>query len=432
MFLSILLLLLFNPVPLEAHPSPNTLVFVDVQPGKVLLEVQMPVPELELAFGHNLSRNPENIINQWGPELTAYLLQHIHAYVSRNHPWQVKVNGLKMAKGLYADQVNHYWEVNADVELIPSNHESTRKFFLDYSVIMHQVINHVAFVAIRSDWETGNVHDTNSEPQIISWNNRDNVIDPLEISLQTGNWWKGFKRMMEIGMEHIKDGTDHLLFLIVLLLPAPLLTAGKRWGKFGGISYSLLRLVRIVTAFTIGHSITLLIGSLGWIQGPSQLVEILIAFSIFLSAIHAARPLFPGRETWIAGGFGLIHGLAFAGTLANLRLDTWPMVLSILGFNLGIELMQLMIIAIVMPWLLLISKTPFYHWFRLTGAFLAGIAALGWLVERLTTQENVITISIAKLSEYEYWFIGSLAILSVSLFIYYEYTVNKQKVKSRF
>ena len=56
-------------------------------------------------------------------------------------------------------------------------------------------------------------------------------------------------------------------------------------------------------------------------------------------------PLFPGRESWVAAGFGLVHGLAFAGTLANLQLDTGPMALSILGFNLGIELMQLFVIA---------------------------------------------------------------------------------------
>ena len=144
-------------------------------------------------------------------------------------------------------------------------------------------------------------------------------------------------------MRHIAEGTDHLLFLLVLLLPAPLLlTKGRRWGGFGGVGYSLRRLLLIVTAFTLGHSFTLLLGALGWVRLPSQPVEVLIAVSILVSAGHAVRPLFPGREAWVAAGFGLVHGLAFASTLANLHLEAGPMALSILGFNLGIELMQLL------------------------------------------------------------------------------------------
>jgi HupE / UreJ protein len=93
--------------------------------------------------------------------------------------------------------------------------------------------------------------------------------------------------------------------------------------------------LRIVTAFTLGHSLTLLAGALGWLRLPGQPVEILIAVSILVSAAHAQRPLFPGREAQVAAGFGLVHilvhGLAFTGTLAGLHLSAGPLALSILG-----------------------------------------------------------------------------------------------------
>lgn len=413
----------------RAHPSPNSLIFVDVRPDKVLLEVQMPVPELELAFGHGISQNPEKIIVNWESQLKEYLLQHIHAYVSKDRPWQVNVTKLVMDKGLYADNINYYWEVNATVELIPYPEETTRSFYLDYDVIMHQVINHAAFVSVRSDWEAGNLHGNATEAQVqaIGWDNQNNVIPPIAISLEKGSWWKGFKSMMLIGMKHIKEGTDHLLFLIVLLLPAMLLTNGKRWGSFGGIKYSLVRLLKIVTAFTIGHSITLLISTVGLLTLPSQPIELLIAFSILVSAVHAAYPLFPGKETYIAAGFGLVHGLAFATVLTELKLSAWTLVWSLLGFNVGIELMQLMIICAVIPWLILLSKTPFYKWFRLTGAALSGIAAVGWLVARSTNKENSITDTVTRLAEHAHLYVVILAVMSIAAFIGYTYNRRKQQ-----
>lgn len=162
----------------------------------------------------------------------------------------------------------------------------------------------------------------------------------------------------------------------MLLLPATLLVNGKEWSGFGGTKYSIARLLKIVPAFTFGHSITLLIGALGWLELPQQAVEVLIAVSILISVVHAIRPIFPGKEMYVAAGFGLVHGLAFATVLSNLNLNAAPMALSILGFNVGIELMQFFVIAVTVPWLILLSLTAFYKWFRIAGAALAAVAAV--------------------------------------------------------
>lgn len=412
-----------------AHQSPNTLLFLDITPGKVSMEIQMPVPELELAFGNNISKDPEAIIKNFGPRLKEYLKAHIHAYAMKSQPWVIDIDELRIDKGKYIETGIPYWEVNARVILKPKEDENTRNFFLDYDVIMHQVINHVALLSIRSDWETGSINANPSEVGAIGWNVKDNVIYPYEINLEKGSDWRGFKSIVNLGMQHIKEGTDHLLFLIVLLLPATLLVQRKKWGKFGGIKYSITRLLKIVTAFTIGHSVTLLIGALGLLKLPQQPIEILIAISILVSAIHAIYPVFPGKEMYIAAGFGLIHGLAFASVLSGMNLGAGTLALSILGFNLGIELMQLFIIAMIIPWLILLSKTSFYSLFRITGAVLAGIAALAWIVERTSGNANFITGFLEKATQYGVWCIVGLA--AVSIIAYTVYSSKKRKSFAR-
>lgn len=194
--------------------------------------------------------------------------------------------------------------------------------------------------------------------------------------------WSGFGSVVRLGVRHIANGTDHLLFLLVLLLPAPLVASSGRWNGRTSVKQSVTRLVRIVTAFTIGHSITLAVAAFGWIHASTRPIEVLIAVSILVSAIHALRPIFPGREAFIAGSFGLVHGFAFATMIAGHGLDSWHLTLTVFGFNLGIELMQLTVVAATVPWLLILARTPAYAFVRATGATVAGAAALGWIGER--------------------------------------------------
>lgn len=202
--------------------------------------------------------------------------------------------------------------------------------------------------------------------------------------------WSGFASMFRLGMHHIAEGADHLLFLLALLLPAPLLARRGRWSGCAGVRDSLLRIVGVVTAFTLGHSITLALAGLGFVRIPGNPVEVLIAVSILVSAIHALRPLFPGREAAIAGFFGLIHGLAFANVLDRLGMGGWERVTNLLGFNLGIEAVQLLVIAATLPSLLLLSRTPAYGLLRIGGALFAGLAALAWIAERLLGLETMV------------------------------------------
>ena len=198
----------------------------------------------------------------------------------------------------------------------------------------------------------------------------------------------GFGAAFRLGMHHIAEGADHLLFLLALLLPAPLLARQGRWNGSAGISNSLLRILGVVTGFTLGHSCTLALAGLGLVRLPAMPVEVLIAVSILISAMHALRPLFPGREAAIAAFFGLIHGLAFATMLDQLGLGPWARMVNLLGFNLGIELVQLIVVAAILPSLLLLSRTSAYALLRISGALFAALAALAWIAERLLGWET--------------------------------------------
>jgi hypothetical protein len=142
------------------------------------------------------------------------------------------------------------------------------------------------------------------------------------------------------------------------------------------------RLAVVVTAFTLGHSVTLALGALGLLRLPSAPVELAVAGSILCAAIHALRPVFPGREAWIAGAFGLLHGLAFAGALEGLGFDRAGLLTLLSGFNLGVEVVQLGVVLAVAPALVVIVRGPLGGSLRVAGATFAAAATIGWMGER--------------------------------------------------
>ncbi|PRY30410.1 HupE/UreJ protein [Spirosoma oryzae] len=398
--------------PVWAHPMPNSVVLLNIHADRIDAELQIPLVELQSAWGHAVNDSSAGLVERLGPQLRDYLKSHIRPQSPDGRFWTVSVGDLTIHES-QNPIVGVYRELTAQVQMVPPAGEDVRQFTFHYDAVLHQVRTHKILVSVRQDWAGGQLAE--AEPAQVGEISLDIVNDrllPLAVNLASGSTWTGFWSMVKLGTQHIAEGTDHLLFLLVLLLPAPLLVAGRRWGPFGGVGRGSIRLLQIVSAFTLGHSLTLLLGALGWVRLPGQPVEILIAVSILVSALHAMRPLFPGRETWVAAGFGLIHGLAFAGTLSNLQLDAGPMALSILGFNLGIELMQLLVILLTMPWLMLLSRTPTYTYVRNGGALLAGVAAIAWIVERLTERPNAVTHLLEAERTHVGWLLAGLALLA--------------------
>jgi len=375
--------LVVGAAPASAHPMPSSVVLLDVRSDHIDAELELPVQDLGTAMDLDLVEDPDLALADDGAALRDYLAAHV-ALTTDGQQWSVAVDDLSLGDAEQSS-TGPYQEVVAELTLTPPAGVGTRRFDLDYDAVVHQVVTHSVLVSLRQDWAAGVVEaDQGRELGVIAIDNRTMTIAPLQVDLDDASTWQGFLAMVTLGGHHIAEGTDHLLFLLTLLLPAPLLLAGRRrWGGAAGGRRAVGAITRITLAFTLGHSVTLALSALGRFDLPAQPMEALIAASILVSAVHAVRPLFPGREALVAGLFGLVHGMAFSFTLAELSLSTPQLVVSLLGFNLGIELVQLLVIALVLPPLVLLAGTRAYPALRTVGAVVAGVAALGWLVARL-------------------------------------------------
>lgn len=375
-------------MPAKSHPMPNSMVLLRLSEGHIAVELQLPLAELQLAVPYDLSVNSELIVKNWGEELKKYVLDHISIQSPDSVYWAVQFQQLSVEE----IAGSAYRELVVMLALSPPAGADVRNFILNYDVIMHQLVTHSAFVKVDEDWNNGVNKDHPVEVGIIKTDIRTSRIFPLVVNLHEGSIWQGATAIFLHGMEHIRLGLDHVLFLLTLLLVAPLSVKSHQWTKFQGFQYTLSRFLKISLAFTIGHSVTLLIGTLKLLPFRAQSIEVLIAFSILLSAIHAIRPIFPKREMGVAAGFGLIHGLAFSLSLSGMQLDWQQKLLSVLSFNLGIETMQLIIMLLFFPLLLFSKWGKVYGPLRIGIALLTILVASAWIVERISGDENPITM----------------------------------------
>ncbi len=382
------LILAFGRV--EAHTLPQCKAQLVVNNQNVLIHFKSPVEILELAYKSIINLRSQSSVDS----LKNYVLSHLSISDTLKSKWNVSIGHIFIQETTDA-AIGNFPEINIDIYLTPSNPISLKDFVMNCDLVIHQIPTQSLIFSVEQDWENGIIQDNTKQIGVISLDIPSGKIYPFPIKLEEGTWFKGFKNMVSLGVSHIWRGTDHILFILTLLLPAMLLAERKRWTEFMGTKNSLLNLLKIITAFTIGHSLTLLLGSVQWINLPTKPIEIFIALTILISAFHAFRPIYPKKEILIAGCFGLIHGLAFAETLTNLQLSTKQMFLSILGFNVGIELMQLVFILLVFPILILLNKTRYYAQIRQIGAIMMMIFALAWMMELIQDKPNFITELIA-------------------------------------
>ena len=163
------------------------------------------------------------------------------------------------------------------------------------------------------------------------------------IELRDAGGPRGIGSFVRLGVEHILTGWDHLLFLLGLLL------RGGGW----------LSLVKIITAFTIAHSVTLALAVLDIVTLPDRLVEAVIALSIaFVAAENIFMRPVVARRWVVSFVFGLVHGFGFSSALRELGLRTQGLLLALFGFNLGVEIGQGLVVAVALPALYLLRGTP--------------------------------------------------------------------------
>jgi HupE / UreJ protein len=200
--------------------------------------------------------------------------------------------------------------------------------------------------------------------------------------------WSTIGLFTREGARHIWEGTDHLLFLLSLLLPGLMLTIQPAQSKSNGNSWTdspaLRFALKVITAFTIAHSITLAFSVFGWVSLPEKWIESMIAFSIMVSALLNLQDRFRFSHWKIAFLFGLIHGMGFANGLKDLGLSSFYFLETLFAFNLGVELGQLSAVTVVaLPVLLLVRQPHAKKLLLKYGSIATFVMASVWLVERL-------------------------------------------------
>lgn len=195
--------------------------------------------------------------------------------------------------------------------------------------------------------------------------------------------WRIFKDFVIEGVWHIWIGLDHILFLVTLLLPAVWLRKKDRWEPVESLRPALWAVLKIVTVFTLAHSVTLWLAVSEVVSLPGRFIESVIAASIVVTALNNFFPQKWVRGWMIALGFGLIHGFGFANVLVDLGLSDKALAVSLFAFNVGVELGQMAIVLVFFPVAFALRGTWFYRWVVFTGGTIAIALLAGlWFVER--------------------------------------------------
>ena len=361
-----------GPVPSAgAHPQSTSAVLLEVRDDSVAGEVQLPIDRLAVAVGRDLTA--DTVLGTERAFLTDYTAQHIAAVGTDGRSWEVEL-GTPVVRTI--DAVEH---LVYPLGLRPPD-EVVTAFDLRYDVIVEELRTHDVIVTVAYDFDRGILTEDDAQTLGVF----DFATTSLRVPADEGSWARGLGATAVVGMAHVAEGADHLLFLLMLLVPAPLVALGGRWHRGPSVRRSVVRVVHVVTAFAVGHSLTLALAATGVLDLPSRPVETLIALSIAVSSVHAVRPLVPRGEVVIAVGFGLVHGLAFASLIDDLRLGRGSLLSTLLGFNLGIELTQLIVVAAVLPSLLVLARTAVYPAFRVGVAAVGLVFSVSWMLERAT------------------------------------------------
>ena len=355
----------------HAHKASDSYLSLKVEGAKVTGQWDIALRDLDLVL--ELDRNGDSVID-WGEvrsrhtEIAAYALQNLDLK-----------SGSSVCPMTVGDQLidSHSDGAYAVLKLSATCPNAVEALTVIYRLLFEVDAQHRGLLKLETSGKDGN-----DSPQVVS------AVFPADHGTQTftlasGSTLAQLGTYIADGVKHIAIGFDHILFLVALLLPAVFTREGRRWVPVADIRTALWSVLKLVTAFTIAHSITLSLASLDVVRLPSRLVESLIAASVLATALDNVWPFLPRKRWLVAFAFGLIHGFGFASVLADLNLPNSSLVLSLLGFNIGVEIGQLILVAIVVPLAYLLRGTRAYPRLALqTGSVMIAAVSLGWLLER--------------------------------------------------
>lgn len=356
--------IVMGPPPASAHKSSDSYLTLKLEQGHVAGQWDIALRDLDYAIG--IDSDDDGAIT-WG-ELRAHH-RAIAAYALAN--LRIEADGnvcpARATDHLVDQHSDGAYEVLrfvADCPAVPAT------LSVGYTLLFELDPQHRGLLRLEAESGT---HTAVFSPDHQTWR-----LEGRSVALG-----RQFLDFFETGVWHIWTGFDHILFLCALLLPAVLEHRGGRWQAVESFRPAFLDVLSIVRAFTVAHSITLSLAVLGYIALPSRLIESTIAASVVAAALNNLYPLIDKRLWVVAFVFGLVHGLGFANVLTDLALPKSALAVSLVSFNLGVEVGQLAIVATFLPLAYLSRRSWLYPRLVLgAGSFAIVAIASVWLVER--------------------------------------------------
>ncbi|MFK7889532.1 MAG: HupE/UreJ family protein [Granulosicoccus sp.] len=375
---SFLLLLLLFASDASAHAPRENYVWVNIEVDHVSGRFEIHKRDIKDKLGIDLDTpgvDTLDAVKRTAPEVQAYLLENFSLdYNGENQEIQF------LEPSLFDDNGSPFIQYNYRTEGVPQDDQMfiRNTIFLSEQMLKDDPLHRSLIVTEYNrfrDLEFGHestalVFGPHLQESSLS------VADPPGILI-----WKDFFYQ---GLLHIWIGLDHILFLLTLLLTAVMTRQGRRWEPVERGRDVLINTIKVVTVFTVSHSITLAMAVLGLVTVPAAPVEAIIALSIIVVALNNLFPLFKAHAWVLIFVFGLIHGLGFASAMGDLQFRNVAIEKVLLMFNLGVEIGQIAIVLVALPILFLLRKMPVYRKVLLPGASVVMvILASYWLGSRL-------------------------------------------------
>jgi hypothetical protein len=348
----------------KAHKSSDSYLSLRVQGAAIAGQWDIALRDLDYAIG--LDGDNDGIIT-WGElrareaAIAAYALAHLTVRAD-DQPCVLRVT-----EHLVDDHSDGAYAV---LRLVADCRAAPQVLDIAYDLLFEVDPQHRGLLRVEAQ---GRTHTAVFSPSRRGWRLAGGAV----------GGWRPVVDYFREGVWHIWTGFDHMLFLCALLLPAVLVRRSGQWQAVAGFGEAFRDVLKVVTAFTLAHSITLSLAVLGVIALPSRLVESAIALSVIAAALNNLFPLVDRRLWVVAFAFGLVHGLGFANVLSELGLPREALAVSLVSFNLGVEAGQMALVAQLLPLAYLWRRSWVYPRLVLGAGSLA-IAAIAsvWLAER--------------------------------------------------
>lgn len=360
----------------DGHTTEQPYLYAFVGEGSVDGRVEFAVGDVTEVLGIRLGGNDQSIeagLRANADALRAYAADHMSIGADGSE-WPLtfdRVDLFREGPGDLAFAVVQY-QVDVPVDVVPAQLDISFDPFFD------EIDGRDGLLLLTGGFEAGEFSADKEILVTYTSDNRDQIID-----LGARGQWQNFTSSITLGVDHIKTGPDHILFVLALLLPSVLIFASG-WKPVDGFGTALWRVLKIATFFTIAHSITFTMAGMGWLPTPpSKVVETIIALSIAAAALHNLRPVFPNREWSLSFAFGLFHGMGFASLVSDLDISRSSQLVSLLGRNVGIEIGQVVVILLLFPGLFLLRRTPAYRPFLAVASVVLAALAMLWSTERV-------------------------------------------------